>query len=444
MSDTLTEDKTKAGNYFVSNYPPFSVWSADNVGEALRALDQPGDQGNPLGLYVHIPFCRKRCHFCYFKVYTGVNAAQVNDMLDKLVLELEMYARRPFINGRQLDFVYFGGGTPSYLSVKQLASLTDRLKAFLPWDEAREVAFECEPGTLTEDKLKAIKDLGVTRLSLGVENFDDHILEVNGRAHRGGEIGRAYEWARSADFDQINVDLISGMVGETEGNWRDCVGKVIDMDPDSVTIYQMEVPYNTGIYKEMRERHADSAPIADWPTKRRWVDYAFNGLEANGYGIASAYTAVKKKENPIQFVYRDRLWQGADMVSLGVASFAHIGGTHFQNKKELGDYNECIGKGELPLWRAYTPTDEERMIREFVLQLKLGKLKPAYFRKKYGVDVIDRFKPALTGWREQGYLDFSGDEVRLTREGLLRADSLLTAFFLPEHQDPVEPEKTIG
>ena len=435
MSTTLTEDKTKVGNYFVSNYPPFSVWPSDNVEEALQALNKPGDQNNPMGLYVHIPFCRKRCHFCYFKVYTGVNSAQVNDMLDKLVLELEMYMDKPFINGRQLDFVYFGGGTPSYLSVKQLASLTDRLKAFLPWDNTSEVAFECEPGTLTEDKLKAIKDLGVTRLSLGVENFDDHILEINGRAHRGGEIGRAYEWARSVNYDQINVDLISGMVGETEENWKDCVSKVIEMDSDSVTVYQMEVPYNTGIYKEMKEQQVDSAPIADWPTKRRWVDYAFNELQANGYDIASAYTAVKKKDNPIQFVYRDRLWEGADMISLGVASFAHIAGTHFQNKKELADYNESIEKGELPLWRAYTPTDEERMIREFILQLKLGKLKPAYFQDKYEVDVITRFNSALTEWKEHSYLSFNEDEICLTRDGLLRADSLLPAFFLPEHQD---------
>lgn len=435
MSATQTEEKTKAGNYFVSNYPSFSVWSSDNVDEALQALDKPGDQNNPLGLYVHIPFCRKRCHFCYFKVFTGVNAAQVNDMLDKLVLELEMYAQKAFINGRKLDFVYFGGGTPSYLSVKQLTSLTDRLKAFLPWDDTHEVAFECEPGTLTEDKLKAIKDIGVTRLSLGVENFDSDILELNGRAHRGAEIGRAYEFARSVNFDQINIDLISGMLGETEDNWKDCVSKVIEMDPDSVTIYQMEVPYNTGIYKEMKEQHADSAPIADWPTKRRWVDYAFNELQANGYDIASAYTAVKKKDNPIKFVYRDRLWEGADMISLGVASFAHIAGTHFQNKKELGDYNESIEKGELPLWRAHTPTEEERMIREFILQLKLGKLKTAYFREKYGIDVISRFNDALTKWNEHDYLSFDENEVCLTREGLLRADSLLPAFFLPEHQD---------
>ena len=93
MSEAATEEKTKAGNYFVSHSPPFSAWPTANVDEALMALDKPGDPLNPLGLYVHIPFCRKRCHFCYFKVFTGVSSAQVNDMLDKLVLELEMYSQ---------------------------------------------------------------------------------------------------------------------------------------------------------------------------------------------------------------------------------------------------------------------------------------------------------------------------------------------------------------
>ena len=118
--------------------------------------------------------------------------------------------------GRKLNFVYFGGGTPSYLSTRQLESLVSRLSAVSPWQDAEEITFECEPGTLSETKLSAIREMGVTRLSLGVENFDDRILEVNGRAHRSPEIFRAYEVARSLNFPQINIDLIAGMMGETD------------------------------------------------------------------------------------------------------------------------------------------------------------------------------------------------------------------------------------
>src|SRR5207302_2311572 len=132
--------------------------------------------------------------------------------------EFALYAPKSFVGGRKPNFIYFGGGTPSYLSADQLRHLTDGMKALLPWDEAEEITFECEPGTLTDHKLKAIRDAGVTRLSLGVENFSDHILDINGRAHRSREIFRAYNFARELDFPQINIDLIAGMVEETVVN----------------------------------------------------------------------------------------------------------------------------------------------------------------------------------------------------------------------------------
>src|SRR5213075_1382715 len=235
---------------------------------------------------------------------------------------------------------YFGGGTPSYLSPDQLKQLTDGMKNFLPWDEVEEVTFECEPGTLTEHKLQAMRDLGVTRLSLGVENFDDHILEINGRAHHSKEIARAYSYARSIDFPQINIDLIAGMVEETEENWRENIRKTIEMSPDSVTIYEMEIPFNTTIYKQMKAEGKLAAPVADWDTKRRWVDYAFNEFAKVGYTVASAYTAVKDKSKT-KFIYRDRLWARADLLSLGVASFGHFSGTHYQNHHDFETY---VGK----------------------------------------------------------------------------------------------------
>jgi oxygen-independent coproporphyrinogen-3 oxidase len=313
-------DDTEAGNYFVANYPPFSYWNAETARTVHGLLEQPPKPGVPLGVYFHVPFCRKRCHFCYFRVYTDKNADEIKRYLDAGISELELYAHSPLILGRKPKFVYFGGGTPSYLSVSQLKSLTDRMKALLPWDEAEEVTFEAEPGTLNEAKLAAIREIGVTRLSLGVENFDSHILEINGRAHRTDEIYRAYKFARSIDFPQINIDLISGMVEETDDNWRENVRKTIELLPDSVTIYQMEVPYNTGIYKEMKSEGKLVAPVANWHTKRDWVDYAFSELEKVGYTVTSGYTAVRDPQKT-KFIYRDALWSGADLVGLGVASF---------------------------------------------------------------------------------------------------------------------------
>ena len=431
-----TVQETEVGSYFVANYPPFSVWNTDNgLTEAAPALARPS-ANIPLGLYLHIPFCRKRCHFCYFRVYTEKNASEVQDYLDVLGREWELYAKEPALQGRPLNFVYFGGGTPSFLSVRQLEGLVKRLNAVIPWSTAEEITFECEPGTLTESKLAAIRELGVTRLSLGVENFDDGILELNGRAHRSAEIFRAYTYARSIGFPQINIDLIAGMLGETDDNWQRCIAETLKLEPDSITIYQMELPFNTTISSDVMEgRGQFKQSVATWLTKQRWVAEAFEKFERAGYSIGSAYTAVKNPTNT-KFVYRDRLWQGADLAGLGVASFGHINGVHMQNIDSWGPYASAVREGKIPLHRAYRPTEDERLIRELVLQLKLGSVRPSYFQQKYDGDVGTRFAKTLDSLIGDGYINtVDGDRISLTRNGLLRVDSLLPKFFLPEHTD---------
>ena len=427
------ENKTEAGNYFVSNYPPFAFWGEDDLPCVESLLNSPEPGTAPLGLYYHVPFCRKRCHFCYFRVYTDKNSSEIRRYLSATLKELRWYAEKPYLKGRLPKFVYFGGGTPSYLSALQLTELTDEMKAILPWHEAEEVTFECEPGTLSEKKLEVIKNFGVTRLSRGIENFDDHVLEINGRAHRSGEVFRAYEFARSLGFEQVNVDLIAGMLEETEDNWKDSVRQAIELSPDSVTVYQMEIPFNTTIYRNMREEGKLTAPVADWPTKRRWVDFAFNELEASGYTVTSAYTAVKDPKKT-KFVYRDRLWAGADMVATGVASFGHLGGIHYQNLAHIERYEESLEEGRSPLFRALMTSEDERFLRELILQWKLGQVHLNYFREKFGEDVEARFEGVLTSLEKRDFLERGEDELRLTRQGLLQVDTLLHDFFLEKHQ----------
>ena len=433
-SQSVTTEATDVGSYFVANYPPFSVWTADAVETAATPALAARPTDVPLGLYLHIPFCRKRCHFCYFRVYTEKNAREVQAYLDLLGREWELYADQAAVAGRPLDFVYFGGGTPSFLSVRQLEALVARLERVMPWSTAEEITFECEPGTLTEPKLDAIRKLGVTRLSLGIENFDDHVLEINGRAHRSAEIFRAYEFARSIEFPQINIDLIAGMLGETDANWTACIDRTVALAPDSVTIYQMELPFNTTISNDRLKGTGQFAEsVASWSTKRRWVAEAFDALERAGYTVGSAYTAVRDPDTTA-FTYRDRLWQGADLVGLGVASFGHVNGVHMQNLDSWGPYAEAIADNRLPLSRAYRPSSEERLIRELVLQLKLGSIRPSYFQGKYGLDVRARFTSVWDALTDEGFMaGENGDVIALSREGLLRVDSFLPRFFRPEH-----------
>jgi oxygen-independent coproporphyrinogen-3 oxidase len=431
--EMLGDQETKAGNYFVSNYPPYSFWKSESVPDVIDAISRKPAPGTPLGIYTHIPFCRKRCHFCYFRVYTDKNAADILRYVDAVIAELKMYADKPFIDGRKPKFVYFGGGTPSYLSTQALTHLATSMQEMLPWDEAEEVTFECEPGTLTEHKINVIREIGVTRLSLGVEHFQEHILKLNGRAHGSKEIDRAYGFARAAGFPQINIDLIAGMMGDTDADWDFAIERTIELAPDSVTIYQMEIPYNTTIFAEMQAAGNDVAPVATWAKKREWVERAFARLAENGYTVTSAYTAVKNPET--KFLYRDHLWQGADLLGLGVASFSHVGGTHFQNQHNIDPYIERVQSGNLPVFRALTPSTEEKLIREAVLQFKLGWLDLNYFRDKFGVDLREKFPAAFDYIRSTGNLTEDDDFLRLNIEGLLQVDRYVHEFFLPQHRD---------
>jgi oxygen-independent coproporphyrinogen-3 oxidase len=423
---------TEVGSYFVSNYPPFSQWTREDVPEILATLDREPDRSVPLGLYLHIPFCRKRCRFCYFRVYTNQNARAIERYVEALAQEVELLSHRRGVRDRELQFVYFGGGTPSYLSAKQLRFLRDELHRWVSWDHAREVTFECEPGTLSLEKVQTLKDIGVTRVSLGVENFNDAILEENGRAHLSPEIFRAYDWLKQAGFPQINVDLIAGMIGETDTNWMKCIVLVREMAPDNITVYQMELPFNTLISREMKE-HGSAAPVASWSTKRRWVSQAMDALLGDGYHVSSGNELVKNPAND-RFLYRDNLFRGSDILASGVSSFGHFQGVHYQNLDQLEDYFEAVESGKLPINRALRPTAHQLLIRELVLRMKEGEVPASELRSKYGVDPLEEFAEPLANQQAKGYLTVAGDQIRLTRKGLLQVDSLLTEYFEPAHR----------
>ena len=177
-----------------------------------------------------------------------------------------------------------------------------------------------------------------------------------------------------------------------------------------------------------------TAPVANWSTKRRWVDEAFTAFEAAGYTVTSATTVVK---NPAKtkFVYRDSLWAGSDLLPLGVASFGTLNGIHVQSHADILPWQMLVDSGKLPYFRAHQTTHEERFIREFILRLKLGRVQASYYIQKYGVDPRVRFAAELAALHAGGYGSVSGDDILLNRQGLLQVDRLLHSFFLPQHRD---------
>ena len=433
MNNNIDHDKLGLGSYFVANYPPFEFWPKASADRLDCRLNYSCESDLSLGIYVHIPFCRRRCEFCYFRVYTGKSSSDINAYLRGVIAELESYVELTYLSHRKPKFIYFGGGTPSYLSSDQIHELTDAMQQLMPWDAVEEITFECEPGTLSERKIATLRELGVTRLSLGVESFNDTILKANGRAHSIRHIYQALEWAHTADFPRINIDLIAGMVGETKETWLLTIQKTLELAPDSVTIYQLEVPSNTFLHRRLSESGSPVPAIVDWTTKRAWVAEARAMLIEAGYTTASAYTLVK---NPgeTDFLYRDSLWHGSDLIGLGVASFGHFGGMNAQNEKDIEIYLKRTLAGELPISRSYDLTADERLIRELVLQLKTGRVERAYFRQKFGHDPAEKFAETLAELSGNGVLLVNQKEIIMSDHGLLIVDEMVRRFFLKSHR----------
>ena len=306
------------------------------------------------------------------------------------------------------------------------------MKDAFSWSAVDEVAFECEPGTLTEAKVHAIKDIGVTRLSLGLENMNDEILRENGRAHTTKEIHRCMPWIRDADFQQVNVDLIAGMLGETWDLWRDTVQQTIDLDPDSITVYQMELPYNTVYAKKILDRRRRRAALRELADPPRLARLRVRGVRQGRLRVFERLHRQERRAGA-RFTYRDALWRGADMMATGVSSFGHLRGVHYQNTSSW-EPTWRRSTGSFPIDRALATSSRERLIRETILQLKLGHLDPSYFRDKFGVELTDEFGSAFTKLERERLATVDSDTIRLTPRGLLQVDALLPEFYEPENR----------
>ena len=264
--------------------------------------------------------------------------------------------------------------------------------------------------------------------------MNDEVLQKSGRIHQVRDVERAWKQIDHMGFPIVNLDLIVGMIGETDTSFFDSLDRVVELAPESITIYQLEIPRHTPLARSIRDGEMAIEDVPSWETKRRRLGAAFEHLEDRGYHLRSAYTAVRDPElHP--FLYMDEQYRGADLIGLGAASFSYLDGIHQQNADSLDTYLAAIDRGELAGGRAYELDADERAIRELILQLKLGNVPIEPFRQRHGRHPVEAFGAAMEALQGEGYLLIEHDAIRVTRTGLLRIDQLLPAFYSPAHRD---------
>jgi oxygen-independent coproporphyrinogen-3 oxidase len=271
-----------------------------------------------------------------------------------------------------------------------------------------------------------LKAAGVTRISLGVQQLDDAVLARSGRVHLVADVERAYAVLREVGFPLVNLDLMVGLPGESEHSFQRSLERVIALAPESVTLYQLEIPHNTALFRRLRDEGGD-APAA-WPEKHARTTRGFERLADAGYELRSAYTAFRGAENRA-FVYQDEQYAGADLLGLGASAFSYLDGLHFQNRARLQDYLEALACASLPVARAHDLSAEERLVREFVLQLKLLRVSRARLEAKFGRPLLAAFGEPLRRCVAAGWLELGEEAITLTPRGIPRVDRLLPEFF---------------
>ncbi|HBE16232.1 MAG TPA: coproporphyrinogen III oxidase [Cyanobacteria bacterium UBA11149] len=397
----------------IPNYPPFRQWKKSALDAKLT--------DNPLCLYLHIPFCTQRCAFCYYKTVDLKERPEVEGYVDALCQEIKMAAERFQLSNRPIHAVYIGGGTPSLLKEHQFVKIVEALdENFKFFRDKKQLSVEAEPLTISRSKMETLVKLGVNRLSMGMQSFNDEIIKLSGRGHDKKQAYRAIDIAQQVGNGKwnINIDLLSGLGGETDETWAESLEAAIDTGVESITVYKMEAFANTQVFKEgVRE---ETLPLPSDEQELKFMQYAIERFARSEYIPWSFFTYTKNGVDKSEYIYN--IWQGMEFYGLGVSAFGSLGDSVLQNTSDLEKYSEIIAAGELPLARGYNFTSLDKMVRDVLLGMKLLRFDLQKFKNQYGFRLESLCAAPLKDLKSEGFVVVSDEAIELTSKGILYGD----------------------
>ena len=360
-------------------------------------------------LYFHIPFCPKLCPYCSFYVETGVRN-RTPEFLDALLCEVERAADR---HALKPETIYFGGGTPSSLPVAQLEYLLGGLRSRLDLSALREWTLEANPATVRADKAKALRDLGVTRISLGVQSWDDALLRTLGRTHTAAQAERTFGLLRETGFPAVNVDLMFAVPGQTPSQWRATLGKTIALKPDHVSSYCLTYEEDTEYFRKL----TGGTFRQDDERDAQLFEATMDGLTGAGF---SHYEISNYALPGCESVHNRAYWTGRDYLGFGPGAFSTAGLSRWENVRDTAGYTRKMLAGE-----SVTGFREELTPRT-----RAGEIAAFRVRTQEGIPRAELapWADAIAGFEKIGLLEEASGSLRLTRRGKLLADSVAEIF----------------
>jgi oxygen-independent coproporphyrinogen-3 oxidase len=388
----------------------------------------PNNPINHGSVYLHIPFCERKCIYCDF--YSIENLSLRGEFVDLLTREIDLkLAQYPQHEGRPLQTIFFGGGTPSLLTPRELECIITKLSSHFRIASDCEFTMECNPGTVTLEKLRGYRELGVNRLSFGVQSFDAEELKFLGRIHNAEQAREAVHLAREAGFDNVSIDLIFALPGQREEVLMKTLDEAIALETDHISAYNLIVEHGTPLYRLVQlnkviELDGDRSAALFALVQQRLAGAGFGQYEISNY---SKTLATRAKHN---LVY----WDGfKDYVSFGPSAHEFMAGERAWNVSSLEQYSRMVREGNLPRINCEVLSLEERRTEVLYLQLRSTGVWLSEFNDVFAEDLL--LNPEVIHLIEEGMLRTEGGLLRLTETGYRFCDGIVMRLMVVWHRE---------
>jgi putative oxygen-independent coproporphyrinogen III oxidase len=376
---------------------------------------------DPAGIYIHIPFCATRCHYCNFAT-GGYESELARRYVAALGQEIEGSSAIPAAM-RVVDTIYLGGGTPTTLSVDQLAELMESCQDKFQIDPGAEITIEANPGSVTCDYLEKLRSLGFNRISFGVQSFADGELQLIGRTHSAQEARAAVQTARSAGFANVSIDLIAGLPEQRMETWLRNLNEAFSLAPDHLSVYLLELYRDAPLYH--RIERGELRAIDEELT----VEMYFALMdEAERYGYEQ-YEISNWARPGFESRHNLKYWTGAPYWAFGVSAAGYDGESRWSNTRNIHEYLEKVESGRSPVVEREELDDEIRRSEAIFLRLRLKEgVDLLAYQERYGVNVADRYRDELERLRGAGLIDLNDKNLAISRKGKVLANEVFAAF----------------
>lgn len=378
-----------------------------------------------LAVYVHIPYCARKCAYCDFNSYDRFGEDQVERYLRALEREMELASGRPDVAGRPVTSVFVGGGTPTILSGEQLAGLLHRLGQLFPLAAGAEVTSEANPGTVDRAKLETMREAGFNRLSLGAQALQDRLLERLGRIHRASEVEESVTVARQVGFTNINLDLMYGLPEQTPADWEETLRWALGLHPEHVSAYSLIVEAGTP-FGALHERGL--LPLPDEDLEAAMDETALAWLAGAGY---EAYEVSNYARDGFRCRHNQVYWYNEEYLGLGAGAFGYLAGERYWNLRRPQDYaSALLTEDRLPGEGSERPDRATSMGETMMLGLRLTEgVELERFRRRYGQDVTEVYADPVARLVGLGLLERTPERLRLTPRGRQVGNRVFSEFL---------------